>query len=303
MMDERRIVGIERELQRLRAQMSEIPVRFPSPGSKGIGSEIQQFRFRSQQANWITCRTWDGEAEGANDVLVAKPWELRPFVFSGRTYSIDSLTRIRYDYQGNNDSRVLVNERLSSGTWSEQSRSTERVYQPWDLQTVGAQDKGLIYAFKPVGGTSEEDGDGNAIVWQDANVGARYWRADAGAAGWIAGWVTAMQENSMSVRVVAGAPAGQTVTVAKHPLCRFNTPLAPGIVYDEFDIPNSIRRAVRESDETTRYEGITPPFRPGITHTGQYIIAVNVGSGVTGVPGANYLDVSPRFWGQLPFGV
>lgn len=303
MMDTRRIANLEADVQRLKGQLSEIPVRFPSPGSKGVGSEIQQFVFKSQQANWITCRTWDGLAEGANDVLVAKPWELRPYVFSGRTYQpgSDSTIRVKYTYP-TNDRRELVTEKQTNGEFSEQSRATESVYPPWDLTTIGAE-RGLIYAFKPVGGTSEEDGDNNPIVWQDANVSARTWRgAAASGLGVIVGTAYRLENDTIIIKTTTGQ-----VTVAKFHLHRLSyAQEGQGnfrIVYTERNPSNSSRKATRAADLIFQNEQLIPAPLSEFNHEGEVgdtIIALDVGETVTGITGVRYLDITPRIWGRMP---
>lgn len=305
MMNDRRIATLEADIQRIRAQLSEIPVRFPTPGSKGVGSEIQQFVFKSQQPNWIVCRTWDGLAEGANDVKVVKPWELRPYVFSGRTYSIDSVTRVLYTYPAN-DQRQLITQRFSGGVWTEQSRTTETVYPPWNLVTIGAE-RGLIYAFKPVGGTSEEDDDEEAIVWQDANVSARTWRATAAmGTSVIGGNIKTINADTLTV-VLFGTT--NEVTVAKQHLHRLSTTLDHGIQYSEQHIVNSARKATSVLDEAFQYEQIIPQFLSTTQHQefpivpselGQVCVALDVGEVITGIAGVRYIDVSSRIWGRLP---
>jgi len=303
MMNDRRIANLESELQRIRAQLSEIPVRFPSPGSKGVGSEIQQFVFKSQQANWITCRSWDGLAEGANDVLVTKPWDLRPYVFSGKTYvpsGAPALTRVLYSYP-TNDRRELITQRQIGGVYTEQSRATESVYPPWDLRTIGA-DRGLIYAFKPVGGTSEEDGASNAIVWQDANVSARTWRGAASALGAIVGTASSLQNDTITIGTTAGS-----VVVAKHHLHRLSlTSEGRGSALINFTLPNasnSSRRATRFQDNIFQNEQMIPrclSVDSNEVEVGDKIIALDVGETVTGIPGVKYLDMTPRIWGRMP---
>jgi len=41
------------------------------------GTTVAMYRLKSVQGDYITCKTWDGTTEGADDVLIAKPFKLR----------------------------------------------------------------------------------------------------------------------------------------------------------------------------------------------------------------------------------
>jgi hypothetical protein len=46
-------------------------------GSRGGGTVDVAMRVKSVQANYITCRSWNGVDEGTSDILVAKPFIAR----------------------------------------------------------------------------------------------------------------------------------------------------------------------------------------------------------------------------------
>lgn len=62
------------------------------PGSGGAPAGAVRYRLKSVQANYVTCRTWDGTNEGSTDVYIAKPARLRESVTSevifGTTYNM-----------------------------------------------------------------------------------------------------------------------------------------------------------------------------------------------------------------------
>lgn len=53
-----------------------IPTAKPGPRATP-GVTVKQYRFRSMQGDYIVCRTFDNNAEGTTDVLIAKPFKLR----------------------------------------------------------------------------------------------------------------------------------------------------------------------------------------------------------------------------------
>lgn len=55
---------------------------------------VSQYRIKSVQGDYYTCRTWDGTTEGGSDVYVAKPYKLRNSITSE---SIDGVT-VSYSY-------------------------------------------------------------------------------------------------------------------------------------------------------------------------------------------------------------
>jgi hypothetical protein len=56
-----------------------------SGGDAGSSIGTERFRLKSVQANYLTCRPWDGATELAIDVLIAKPYQLREALPSPRT--------------------------------------------------------------------------------------------------------------------------------------------------------------------------------------------------------------------------
>jgi hypothetical protein len=51
--------------------------------------QLQMYRLKSVQGDYITCRTWDGTTEGGSDVYLAKPHKLRNSITS---QTIDGVT-------------------------------------------------------------------------------------------------------------------------------------------------------------------------------------------------------------------
>lgn len=64
------------------------------------GSEIQQFKLKSVQGDYITCRSWNGTSEGSSDVFIAKPFRLRRDPFDQQTIVFPTYTA-SYSYTNN----------------------------------------------------------------------------------------------------------------------------------------------------------------------------------------------------------
>lgn len=59
------------------------------PG-KGGGSTIKQYRLKSIEGDFLTCRTWDGTTEGTEDIYIARDPELRRTPFEGQSIAYNS---------------------------------------------------------------------------------------------------------------------------------------------------------------------------------------------------------------------
>lgn len=59
-------------------------VREAPPNVSGAQGS-RRFRVKAVAGDWLVCRTWNGEKEGTEDVLVAKRWRLRRTPFDGLT--------------------------------------------------------------------------------------------------------------------------------------------------------------------------------------------------------------------------
>lgn len=75
---------------------------------------VQMLRLKSIQADYLTCRTWDGTTEGSTDILVAKSYKLRNSIVSAVidgvtvTYAYpDTVTRTA-TISGSNETQVIV---------------------------------------------------------------------------------------------------------------------------------------------------------------------------------------------------
>ncbi len=60
------------------------------PESLGAGSTVKQYRLKSIEVDFMTCREWDGATEGTQDVHVARSPELRGSPFDGNTIAYSS---------------------------------------------------------------------------------------------------------------------------------------------------------------------------------------------------------------------
>lgn len=87
----------------------------------GSGASIRQFRVKSIQNDFYTCREWNGTTEGTDDVSVARPFEHRVSNFNGQsvayssdgdvftaTYAYTSATKRTKTVSGTAETQVLV---------------------------------------------------------------------------------------------------------------------------------------------------------------------------------------------------
>lgn len=113
---------------------------------------VKRFRVKSIQGDYITCRTWDGTTEGANDVLIAKPYQLRN--------SITSRNSISYSYT-NTTERVA-----NDGTDTETQVVVPSYVVDDEIFAIGKAPTGV------------DDGT-DPITWLDLNLDARAWAKKA----------------------------------------------------------------------------------------------------------------------------
>lgn len=128
-------------------------------GGAAIVSAVAQFKLTQSAADFpdhLVCRTWDGETQGDDDVLIAKPWLLRRTPFDGRLRG-----SIRYTYQ------TPIHREARIGNNSE-----DQIIIP------AYRIDDLIYASKAiVGGTS--------VIWEDVPLDWLAW-TDGRAWAWTA---------------------------------------------------------------------------------------------------------------------
>lgn len=72
------------EIRRLSSAVADLRMRPNVKEGGGGGGKVEQFRFKSHNADTITCVPWDGTTEGA-PVTIYKPWLLRRTPFDGKT--------------------------------------------------------------------------------------------------------------------------------------------------------------------------------------------------------------------------
>ena len=114
---------------------------------------VRQFKFRSMGANTITCREWNGIAEGTVDILVAKPYLLRQ--------SIASRDGVAYTYVSS------VERTASKSGFPNETQVVSPKYFVGDI----------IYAATNVkGGLTIAN---TTVVWIDQNYDGRAWRKKA----------------------------------------------------------------------------------------------------------------------------
>lgn len=110
------------------------------------GSSVKQFRVKSVQDDYITCRSWDGTNEGSEDVKIAKPFELRKTGWHGVTVS--------YTLETTGATRPVTYSYLSSVYRTATSGSTVE----WEaIRPPYVPNKSVIYAAKSTNGTGVTD--------------------------------------------------------------------------------------------------------------------------------------------------
>jgi hypothetical protein len=93
----------------------------PQAVKSGGDSTIRQYRIKSIQNDFYTCRTWNGSEEGTTDISIARPFEHRVSNFNGQsvayssdgdvftaTYSYTSATKRTKTVSGVAETQVLV---------------------------------------------------------------------------------------------------------------------------------------------------------------------------------------------------
>lgn len=133
-------------------------------GGNGVGISAKRYRVKSVQGDYLTCRTWDGTTEGGNDVLIAKPPQLRHSIES-QTIDGASVTYSDFSISGG------VCKRIAKA--ADEDDQNEMVIPVYQLAGEGVDAE--IWADKPEGGTGVVDDEDNPIVWQDTNRDARAW--------------------------------------------------------------------------------------------------------------------------------
>lgn len=110
-------------------------------------------RIQSSNGDYWTCRRFDGTTAGPTDVLVAKPWELRPSVtaIGSQTYVYTDDTERVATESAVNETQVVV------PSWT----TTETV-----IWAARARNTGVIAS-------------GEALNWLDLNVAGRAWAKKA----------------------------------------------------------------------------------------------------------------------------
>jgi len=143
-----------------------LPPPASSPGTPGL---LKQFRVKSVQNDHLVCREFDGTTEGASDVLVAKPFNLR------RTgWHQASVVYTLEPYPGSPGTLTVVYQYLSpvyrTATFSAQGGGT--VVEHQTIRPIYVPNRSVIFAGQSENGTGVS---GVSMDWIDANFDARAW--------------------------------------------------------------------------------------------------------------------------------
>lgn len=143
----------------------------------GVNRPVRMFRVQSHSdaGDHLVCRTWDGETEGDEDILVLKPWDLRKTVWDGRFHTING---------------EIVNYAFSSDPWRRTatigSETETQVIVPWyvvktDGGSVGPSVIVAVHISASVEGFGQSPGYNNdiEIEWLDVTPG-RAWARESG---------------------------------------------------------------------------------------------------------------------------
>jgi len=114
------------------------------PAAGGTAKNVQRYRVKSENVDYLVCITWDGTTEGATTVHVAKPPHLR----------------------GGSLSTTPTSRTVNTGIQGAPGQS--------EFITPGYTANGEILAVEPEGGTGIVV-LGTAVTWDDLNVDARVW--------------------------------------------------------------------------------------------------------------------------------
>lgn len=113
---------------------------------KGGGSTVKQYRLKSIEGDFLTCRTWDGTTEGAEDIYIARDPELRRSPFEGQSIA----------YNSDGDSFT------ASYTYSSNTKRTKTVSGTAEVQVIVPYyktDFTIILAAESANGTGVTDPD------------------------------------------------------------------------------------------------------------------------------------------------
>lgn len=118
---------------------------------------VTMFRYKSQGADHVVARQWDGATEASVDTLIAKPYALRNSITSrgGITYSYTTSVEREADDSSSTETQVVVPNYVTDD---------------------------LIFAVRvPRGcGVSVGSMPAVALLWLDINVDARAWAKKSG---------------------------------------------------------------------------------------------------------------------------
>lgn len=132
-----------------------------SAPAEAATSAVAQFKLKQNADTFpdhLICRAWDGETLGSEDVLVAKPWDIRRTSFDGRGDSVVEL----YTY-------TTPTHRIA------RIRLTDIVEEQIIIRRYEIND--ILYATENIKGGTEVIHEDTPIVWLDDNRAARAFAA------------------------------------------------------------------------------------------------------------------------------
>lgn len=137
-----------REINRIVAAIRGVPL--PSgQGAAAHATLLRPFRYKSHDGEHLVCRAFDGDVEGAVDVLVGLPYTLRQLASrAGLDFTYSSPFAREADDGSETEDQVLVPS--------------------YEVNDV-------IYAARVLGGTQLVDDDDYVVAFIDVNVDGRQW--------------------------------------------------------------------------------------------------------------------------------
>ena len=157
-----------------------VVVQLSKKAEASSGGSPERFIVKSIQADYLTCRTWDGTTQGLVDVLIAKPPLLRnktPAKFAD-TYGATAITiTVAYTYAATFVRRTAVASVYPTGlgaTYEDEIQDVDPPYNIYENVTDSVYLYPEIWAVK----TGKKTGvvvSGSDVDYLDLNLDGRVW--------------------------------------------------------------------------------------------------------------------------------
>jgi len=126
---------------------------------------LHQMRVIDIHFDSLTCKEWDGIELGSENIIVAKPSELRKTGIDGVTFD---LLRGTFSYSYG----TYTNQKRTSTNTADSSTEAQVVIPAYEEDIFPLD---IIYAAKPIGGIGATVSGRNDVEFIDVNVAGRAW--------------------------------------------------------------------------------------------------------------------------------